>query len=177
MSPRLLETADKGIEAELERLTCSAYLLTLDPGLALSVVMAALDRAEEELGPASDLLRSTVELSLRQLRREPTARSDRESSAFEAVLYGYSTHAASRRSASLKENMSGNPILALDYSARIAFVLHHVLGYKLNEAAAMSDMSEKEFRAHLRQAYLQLASSHFGSGATGSEILGESALG
>jgi len=177
MIPQLVERADKSIEAELDRLTYSAYLLTLDPGLALSVVMAALDRAEEELSPASDLLRTTVELSLHRLRRESTAHLDRESSAFEAVLYGYSADAASRRSASLKENMSGNHILALGYSARIAFVLHHVLGYKLNEAAAMADLSEKEFRAHLRQAYLQLASSHFGPAAAGDEVLGESALG
>jgi hypothetical protein len=177
MTPQLVETADKDIETELERLTYSAYLLTLDPGLALSVVMAAIDRAEEELSAAPDLLRRTVELSLDQLRRESGGCLDRESSAFEAVLYGYSPDGWPRQSVWLKENMSGNPILVLDYSARIAFVLHHVLSYKVHEAAAMAGVSEEEFRAHLRKAYLELAFSHFRPDAAGAEILGDSALG
>lgn len=105
MTSQLVESGGNGIEPELERLTYSAYLLTLDPGLAVSVVMAALERAEKER-TASDLLRATVELSLGQLRRESTARLDRESSAFEAVLYGYSTDAPSSRSLSLTERKS-----------------------------------------------------------------------
>jgi hypothetical protein len=33
MTPQLSQTTDKNIDAELDRLTYSAYLLTLDPGL------------------------------------------------------------------------------------------------------------------------------------------------
>ena len=66
MTPQLSQPADKNIDAELDRLTYSAYLLTLDPGLALSLVMAALD---DSLGkPDANLLGRTVELSLQQLR-------------------------------------------------------------------------------------------------------------
>jgi hypothetical protein len=67
MTPQLSQPADKNIDAELDRLTYSAYLLTLDPGLALSVVMAALDDSVGK--PDANLLRRTVELSLQQLRR------------------------------------------------------------------------------------------------------------
>ena len=81
MTPQLIETANKGIEAELDRLTYSAYLLTLDPGLAMSVVMIALEGAQEDLSSPRNLLQRTVELSLQQLRRDSTARLDRESSA------------------------------------------------------------------------------------------------
>jgi DNA-directed RNA polymerase specialized sigma24 family protein len=50
-------------------------------------------------------------------------------------------------------------------------VLHHVLDYQIIEAAAMIEMSEKEYRAHLREAYLQLASLHIAASASG--IIGE----
>jgi len=50
-----------------------------------------------------------------------------------------------------------NPILALDSSSRIAFLLHHLLGYEIGDAALLTELSEKEFRAYLRSAYLQLA--------------------
>ena len=158
MTPQLIETAKKGIEAELDRLTYSAYLLTLDPDLALSVVMIALDGAQEDLSSRPGLLRRTVELSLQQLRRDSTARLDRESSAFETLLYGDTTAAESKRTLSFNENLSGNPIVLLDYAARTTFVLHHVLDYPITEAAAMLEMSEKENRADLRESYLQLAS-------------------
>ena len=174
MAPQLIETANKGVEAELDRLTYSAYLLTLDPGLAMSVVMTAVEGAEEDLGCSPpNLLRRTVELSLQQLRRESTARLDRESSAFEAVLYGDATMAESKRVWSFNEYMSGNPIVLLDHAARITFVLHHVLDYKITEAAAMVEMSEKKYRAHLRTAYLQLASLHVASGRSASTVVGE----
>lgn len=55
-----------------------------------------------------------------------------------------------------------NPILALDSSARIAFLLHHLLGSKIEDAACLTEQSEKEFRAYLRSAYLQLVSCEVG---------------
>lgn len=173
MTPQLIEASNQGIEAELEHLTYSAYLLTLDPDLALSVVMAAVDWSLEDLDAHPNLLRRTVELSLQQLRRESTARLDRESSAFEALLYGDATAAGSNRALSFKENLIGNPILLLDYTARITFVLHHLLDYKINEAAAMLEMSEKEYRAHLRSAYLQLASLNVASVRPANGLVGE----
>lgn len=173
MTPRSIEGANKGIEAELDRLTYSAYLLTLDPGLAMSVVMTAVEDAEEGLSSPANLLRRTVELSLQQLRCESTARLDRESSAFEALLYSDATFAESKRALSFKESMSGNPIALLDYAARVTFVLHHVLDYEISEAAGMVDMSEKEYRAQLRRAYLQLASLHIAAAAPANSVVGE----
>jgi hypothetical protein len=173
MTPQMIEEANNSIQAELDRLTCSAYLLTLDPALALSVVMTAVEVAQKEISPPSNLLRRTVELSLQELRRKSTGRSDRESPAFEVLLYGDATTIESKHALLFKENTSANPILLLDYSARVTFVLHHVLGYKINEAAAMVEMSEKEYRAHLRRAYLQLASLHFVSAASASSVVGE----
>jgi hypothetical protein len=43
MTPQITQAADKHIQSELDRLTYSAYLLTLDPGMAVSVVMRAID--------------------------------------------------------------------------------------------------------------------------------------
>lgn len=176
MTAQLVETMNKGIDAELDRLTYSAYLLMLDPDLALSVVTTAVEGAQEELYSPSDLLRRTVELSLAQLRRESGVRSDGESSAFEAVLYGETGVADRRRSLSLQAHMSGNPILLLDSDSRIAFVLHHVLGYAIEESAVMAQVSEKGFRARLRKAYLQLASPHLGGGISFANVAGQPAL-
>jgi hypothetical protein len=173
MTPQLIETTNNGIEAELDHLTYSACLLTLDPGLAMSVVRTAVERAEGDLSSPPDLLRRTVELSLQQLRRESIAHRDRESSALEALLYGDVAAADSKRSLLFKENMSGNPIVLLDHAARISFVLHHVLDYQITEAATMLEMSEKEYRAHLRESYLQLASWHVASAASAAGIVGE----
>ncbi len=69
-----------------------------------------------------------------------------------------------------------NPILALDFRSRIAFVLHHLLGYEIEDAALLTELSEKEFRAYLRSAYLQLASREVGPDGHLSEILAEPAL-
>jgi DNA-directed RNA polymerase specialized sigma24 family protein len=173
MTPQLIETANQGIEDELDRLTYSAYLLTLDPGLAMSVVMTAVEDAQEDLSSPANLLRRTIELSLQQLRREYTARFDRESSAFEALLYGDVTAADSNRTLPFKESTSANPIVLLDHVARITFVLHHVLDYQITEAASMLEVSEKEYRAHLRNAYLQLAALHVASAAPTSGVVGE----
>ena len=173
MTPQLIETANQSIEAELDRLTYSAYLLTLDPGLALSVVLTVVEGAQDDLCSRANLLQRTVELSLRQLRRESTWCLDRESSPFEVLFYGESTAVESKRAFSFKENMNGNPILLLEYWSRITFVLHHVLNYQIREAAAMLEMREKEYREHLRKAYLQLASLHVASMAPASSIVGE----
>lgn len=173
MTPQLTETANQGIEAELDRLTYSAYLLTLDPGLALSVVMTAVEDGQEDLSSPANLLQRTIELSLEQLRHESAARLDRESSAFETLLYGNIAAADSNRTLAFKESTSGNPIVLLDHVARITFVLHHVLDYQITEAAAMLEISEKEYRAHLRNAYLQLASLHVATAAPPSGVVGE----
>lgn len=76
---------------------------------------------------------------------------------------------------SLEEDLN-NPILALDSSSRIAFLVHHLLGYRIEDAASLTEMSEKEFRADLRSAYLQLASPQVGPDVHLSEILAEPAL-
>lgn len=174
MTPQSIETINEVVEAELDRLTYSAYLLTLDPSLAMSAVMTAVEDAQEDLSSPANLLRRTVELSLQQLRVESTRRMDRESSAFEALLYGAVTAAESDRSLSFKENMNDNPIALLDHAARITFVLHHVLDYRITDAATMLEMSEKEYRAHLRKAYLQLAALHVASAAPTRDVVGES---
>ena len=168
MTPQLSQPADKNIDAELDRLTYSAYLLTLDPGLALSVVMAALDDSLGE--PDANLLGRTVELSLQQLRREANSGCDRECSAAEMVLYADQIPSSSHI-LRMNEDAGGNLILSLNSGSRIAFVLHHILGYTIKEAAVMSHITEKECRAHLRNAYLQLASSKLGFEALASTAM------
>ena len=69
-----------------------------------------------------------------------------------------------------------NPILSLDPRSRVAFLLHHLFGYKIEDAAYLTDVSEKEFRAYLRSAYLQLASREVGRDVHLSEVLAEPAL-
>src|SRR5580658_4337983 len=121
MTPQISQAADKHIESELDRLTYSAYLLTLDPEVAVSVVITAIDGSLEEITAGADLLERTVELALQQLRRESRTEGDGESSAFDAVLYG---HSAARNSTTFRpvHDLSGNPILLLDSTSRIAFV-------------------------------------------------------
>jgi hypothetical protein len=174
MTPQISQAADKHIESELDRLTYSAYLLTLDPGVAVSVVMTAIDGSLEEI-TCPDLLERTVELALEQLRSEPRTEGNGESSAFDAVLYGHSAAINSPTFQSLKDP-SGNPILLLDSTSRIAFVLHHVLGYKLGDAAAKAQMDEIKYRAQLRKAYLRLASFHSEGQVSGGKFIEEPAL-
>lgn len=69
-----------------------------------------------------------------------------------------------------------NPILSLDSSSRIAFLLHHLLGYKIEDAAFLMELSEQEFRACLRDAYLQLASREFSPDGQLIEVPTEPAL-
>ena len=175
MTPQFLQPGDT-IDVELDQLTYSAYLLTLDPDLALSVVMAAVDASMEDLASRRDLLRRTIDISLAQLRLDVSAASDRESLAFETLLYSDSSFATSTLALSLKEQTEGNPILLLDSGTRIAFVLHHVLGYSINGAAAMAQISEKEYCIQLRKAYLQLASLQLGADAIAAYMFGQVAV-
>jgi DNA-directed RNA polymerase specialized sigma24 family protein len=69
-----------------------------------------------------------------------------------------------------------NPILSLDSGSRIAFLLHHLLGYQIEDAAFLTELSEKEFRACLHSAYLQLASGEIGPDVHLGEALAEPAL-
>jgi hypothetical protein len=164
------------IDVELDQLAYSVYLLTLDPDLALSLAMAAVDASMEELSPHLDLLRRTIEISLAQLRLDTPAASGREFLPFEALLYSDASFAPSTLALSLKEQTNGNPILLLDSGARISFVLHHVLGYSINAAAGMAKISEKEYRTHLRRAYLQLASLQLGACAIAAYMFGQVAV-
>jgi hypothetical protein len=54
-------------------------------------------------------------------------------------------------------HVNGNPILSLDSDARVAFVLHHVFGYNIEQSASLVEADEMRFRARLRSAYVQLA--------------------
>lgn len=175
MTPEISQTSDKHIEDELDRLTYSAYLLTLDSELAVSVVMAAIDGSLDEITTRRDLVERTVQLALEQLRCQSRNKGDVGSSALDTVLYGHSGAISSPIFQSLKD-LSGNPILLLDSTSRIAFVLHHVLGYKLGEAAAKAQMDETEYRAQLRRAYLRLASFRSEGQVSGGKFLEEPAL-
>jgi hypothetical protein len=177
MTPQLIQPVNDGIDVELDQLTYFAYLLTLDPDLALSVVMAAVDASMEDLASHGDLLRRTIEISLAQLRLDAFAASDRESLALEALLYSDSSFATSKSALSLKEQTNGNPILLLDSGARIAFVLTHVLGYSINGAESMAQISEKAYLTQLRKAYLQLASLQLGAYAIAGNMRGQVGLG
>jgi hypothetical protein len=175
MIPDTSEIADHNLQAALERLAYSAYLLTLDPGVALSVVMTALDGSPEEGTDDPNLLERAVDLSLQQLRRESKIGWDGESSVLDAVFYSNSAAMNSQTLRSLKD-LSDNPILLLDSDSRIAFVLHHVLGYKVREAAAMAQVEETEFRAQLRRAYVQLVSSQSAGRLRAGNVFEQSAL-
>lgn len=72
--------------------------------------------------------------------------------------------------------MSSNPIFSLDSKSGTAFLLHHVLGYKIEDAASLLEMSEMEVRTNLRSAYVQLASSEFGRDVYLSELPAESGV-
>lgn len=83
---------------------------------------------------------------------QPTKKSsegDLEHSIYSAYLFGL-------------DDMN-DPILALDSSSRIAFLLHHLFGYKIEDAALLAGISEEEFRRHLHRAYQQLAPLQFGT--------------
>ena len=156
MTPQTSQT-DTNLQAELDRLTYFAYLLTLDPGKALSAVERAIDASLEETTAHSDLLERTVDLALEDVLCECRTSWDGESSAYDVVLYGHSQAINSKAFQSLQD-LNGSPILRLDATSRIAFVLHHLLRYRIGDAAAKARLTEKQYRAQLRRAYLQLAS-------------------
>jgi hypothetical protein len=174
MTPHTIQVVGHNLQTELERLAYSAYLLTLDPGVALSVVMTAVDESLEESSHDLNLLERTVELSLQQLRRDSTIGWDGESSVFDVALYGHST-AMNSQTLQLLKDLSSSPIVMLDSNSRITFVLHHVLGYKIREAAAKRQVSETEYGAQLNNAYLQLASFQLGNKSSLMRDVGDSA--
>jgi hypothetical protein len=175
MTPQLIQPGND-IDIELDQLTYSAYLLTLDADLAFSVAMAAIDTSMEDPASHHDLLRRTIEMSLAHLRLDDFAASDCESLAVGALLYSDSSLAKSRLALFLKERTDSNPILLLDSGARIAFVLHHVLGYGIRVAAGIAQIGEKEYHTRLRKAYLQLASLNLGAYAIAGNMYGQMAL-
>lgn len=87
MTPQLIEPGNNNIDVELDRLAYYAYLLTLDPDLALSVVTAAIDTSMTHLASRHDLLQLAITISLAQFRLEPSAASDRESPAVAGLLF------------------------------------------------------------------------------------------
>jgi hypothetical protein len=173
MTP-LTSQADTNLQTELDRLTYSAYLLTLDPGKAFSAVARAIDGSLEETSPNSDLLERTVELALEEVLFESEARWDGESSAYDVLLYGRSAAINSKAFQSLQD-LNGSPILLLDSTSRIAFVLHHLLGFKISDAAAKARLTEKQYRVQLRRAYVQLASFRLQDGTPASHGVEQSA--
>jgi hypothetical protein len=175
MTSQLSKITDQKVEAELDSLAYCAYLLTLNPGLAMSVVRAAIDARLEEASTQPDLLRLTVELSLRQLKRESPVGWDGQSSAYEVALYGHLEESDSKPFREWKKDMSSNPIFLLDATSRIAFVLHNMLGFKVKEAAGMLQISEKEYRLQLRKAYMRLLSLQASPDLAG-DVLGQTAL-
>jgi hypothetical protein len=166
MTPQTSQT-DTNLQAELDHLTYSAYLLTLDPGKAFSAVVRAIDGSLEETTVHSDLLERTVELALEDILCESGQSWDGESSAYDVVLYGRLAAINSKAFQSLQD-LNGSPILLLDATSRIAFVLHHLLGYKIGDAAAKARLTEKQYRAQLRRAYIQLASFRLQDGTSAS---------
>jgi hypothetical protein len=173
MTPKTSQT-DTNLQTELDQLTYSAYLLTLDPGKAFSAVARALEGSPEETTPNSALLERTVELALEEVLFESEARWDGESSAYDVLLYGRSAAINSKAFQSLQD-LNGSPILLLDSTSRIAFVLHHLLGFKISDAAVKAGLTEKQYRAQLRRAYVQLASFRLQDGAPASLGVGQSA--
>jgi hypothetical protein len=173
MTPQTSQT-DTNLQAELDRLTYSAYLLTLDPGKAFSAVERAIDGSLEETTLHSDLLERTVELALEDVLCESRTSWDGESSAYDVVLYGHS-HAINSKAFQSLQDLNGSPILLLDATSRIAFVLHHLLGYKIGDAAAKARLTEKQYRVQLRRAYVQLASFRLQDGTPASHGAQQSA--
>jgi hypothetical protein len=74
------------------------------------------------------------------------------------------------------KEMDTDPIFLLDSTPRTAFLLHHVLGHTMEDAALLLQVSEIEFRAQLRNAYLQLASCKFAPDVYLNEVQSEPAL-
>ena len=157
MTPQMRSTQNSNPQAEIDRLTYSAYLLTLDLGKAFSAVERAIDRSPAQTTVQSDLLERTVEAALEDVLCGSGTSWDGEASAYDVALYGPPAAINSEAFQTLQD-LSGNSILLLDSVSRIAFVLHHLLGFKISDAAVKIRLTEKQYRAQLRRAYLQLAS-------------------
>ena len=124
---------------------------------------SAIDGSLEKLTSHSDLQRRTVELSLCQLQSEMAW--DGEGSSYDLVVHTDSRLACPKRFTCREEEMNGNPILSLDSGARVAFVLHHVPGYNIEQSASLVETDEGRFRAQLRSVYVQLAPEQLMRGA------------
>src|SRR5437868_3041794 len=148
MTPEISQS-DENLQAELDRLTYSAYLLTLDPGKAFSAVARAIDGSLQENIASSDLLERTVQLALEDVLYESGACWDGESSACDVLLYGRSVAINSKAFQSL-EDLDGSFILLFDSAFCIAFVLHHLLGFKIRDAVVKVRLTEKQYRVQLR---------------------------
>ena len=157
MTPQMSQTPKSNLQAELDWLTHSAYLLTLDLGKASWAAVRAIDRSPEEATVKSDLLERTVELALEDALGESGTSWDGEASAYDVALYGLPAAINSESLQTLRD-LSDNSILLLDSTSRIAFVLHHLLGFEISDAAVKARLSEKQYRAKSRRAYVQLAS-------------------
>ena len=59
MTPEFSNDSETTVDADLDRLAYSAYLLTQDPALAPSVVLTALHGSLEDPSAVSDLLGRT----------------------------------------------------------------------------------------------------------------------
>lgn len=140
-------------------------------------MLTALDWSLEKPVQNSDLKRCTVELSVRHLQNQAAMDANNELPPYDSVLYDDSRMANSKQFSFSEEDMSNKPILALDSGSRIAFVLHHVLGYTIEESALLADMDVKGFGAQLRSAYVQLVSGRLGRCHVHlNEVLAQSAL-
>jgi DNA-directed RNA polymerase specialized sigma24 family protein len=78
---------------------------------------------------------------------------------FDRLVYLLTIDPSLSASVFTEEERLNNPIFSLDFTARVAFVLHHVLGCDIGEAAGLAEMDEEEFRSHLKYSYVQLAGS------------------
>ena len=134
----------------------------------------ALDGSLEGPSADSDLLERTVELALEDVLCASRTSWDGESLAYDVVLYGHFAAINPQAFQSLQD-LNGSPILLLDATSRIAFVLHHLLGYKIGDAAAKALLTEKQYRAQLRRAYVQLASFRLQDGTPASHGVEQSA--
>src|SRR5947208_16358818 len=72
MTPEISQS-DANLQAELDRLTYSAYLLTLDPGKAFSAVPTTFDGSLQENTGNSELLEPTAPPRLAAVRYESRA--------------------------------------------------------------------------------------------------------
>ena len=81
MTPQISQTPKNNLQAEIDWLTHSAYLLTLDLGKAFSAVERAINRSPAETTVQSDLLERTVEAALEGVLCEAGTSWDGEASA------------------------------------------------------------------------------------------------